>query len=159
MDSTSTETLYRTEDAQQILKIAIARQAEAGELSRAQLFEIASELNITPSDIAAAEQEWLLQQSEQSERRTFDRIRHDRFLSNCVKSGIISSFFMGMSFLTGWGWLAYPIWFLVVRLALAAWRTYFLTEEDYRVAFEQWRQRQTLKRSVAGLLNRWLGVR
>ena len=52
------EEIYRQEDAQQILQLAIARQAEEGELSRVQLFEIAAELNIAPADIQAAELEW-----------------------------------------------------------------------------------------------------
>ena len=39
----SHEILYRSEDAQQILNIAIARQAEAGELTRTQLLEVAAD--------------------------------------------------------------------------------------------------------------------
>lgn len=153
-----TDALYRSEDAQQILKIAIDRQAEAGELTRAQLFEIALELNIAPADLVAAEQEWLLKQGERTERQTFDRMRRDRFRSHVIKSVIMGGFFVVMSALTGWGWLIYPVWFLAARLALAAWKTYFLSEEDYLAAFQQWRQRQHLKRSVTGLVNRWLGV-
>lgn len=158
MNTISTDALYRSEDAQQILKIAIDRQAEAGELTRAQLFEIASELNISPTDLVAAEQEWILQQGERTERQAFDRMRQDRFRSHLIKSTIIGGFFVITSALTGWGWLLFPVWFLAARLALAAWKTYFLSQEDYNVAFQNWRQRQHLKRSVTSLVNRWLGV-
>ena len=46
-----TPDLYASEDAQQILQIAIAKETEAGELTRAQLAEIASELNIAPETL------------------------------------------------------------------------------------------------------------
>ena len=158
MNTIPTEPLYRAEDAQQILKIAIARQAEGGELSRAQLFEIASELNIAPADLAAAEQEWLLQQGERAEQQSFDRMRQDRFRSHLIRSLIIGGLVVALSTVPFLGWVIYSLWFLVARLAVSVWRTYFLGEEDYKAAFQQWRQRQYLKRSVTNLFNRLLGV-
>lgn len=156
--STLTDTLYRSEDAQQILKIAIARQAEAGELSRTQLFEIAAELNIAPADIVAAEQEWLTQQGEQTERQMFDRARQSRFQSRLVKFLIVSVGFLVPYVLTGWTLWLFPILGGGVSMALAGWKTYCLNEEDYNNAFQQWRQRQRLKQSVNSLMNRWLGA-
>jgi hypothetical protein len=50
------------------------------------------------------------------------------------------------------------LWGLGFIIALAAWKTYGLSEEDYNNAFMKWQQRQKLKRSVTGLLNRCLGV-
>lgn len=158
MTATTPETCYCSEDAQQILQIAIARQADGGELTRTQLFEIAAELNIAPSDIVAAEQEWLSRQGELAERQTFERTRQNRFQSRLVKYGIVGGFFFGLKLLTGWTFWLYPILALAVSAALLAWRTYGLSEEDYNSAFQQWRQRQRLKQSVTGLVNRWLGV-
>jgi hypothetical protein len=151
------DTLYRSEDAQQILQIAIARQAEAGELSRSQLFEIAAELNIASADIVAAEQEWLTRQGELAERQKFDRARHNRFQSRLVKHLIIASFLLVL-YLIGWKFMVFPILGLGISIALSAWKTYCLTEEDYHTAFQQWRQRQQLKQSVTSLVNRCLGV-
>ncbi len=154
---TSPEILYRSEDAQQILNIAIARQADAGELTRTQLLEVAAELNIDPADILVAEQEWATRQGELAQRQAFDRIRHGRFRSRLMKSGIMSGFFYALGVYVG-SFFFFPIWGIGFSLALAAWKTYGLSEDAYHEAFTNWRQRQQLKRSVTGLLNRVLGV-
>lgn len=158
--ATASEIYYRSEDAQQILNIAIARQAEAGELTRTQLLEIASELNIAASDIVAAEQEWVLQQGELVERQKFDKARRGRFQSRLVRYGIIGAGLYLLTLFTSISLAAVSpiLWALGFMIALAAWKTYGLSEEDYNNAFIKWRQRQKLKRSVTGLLNRCLGV-
>lgn len=159
MTATTNETYYRSEDAQQILQIAIARQAEAGELTRSQLFEIAAELNIAPADIVAAEQEWQTRQGELLQRQAFDRARQSKFRSRLTKYLIMGGFFLLLDFVTGWhGWSLFLLLAWGVGVALAAWKTYGLTEDDYNTAFQQWRQRQQLKRSVTSLVNRCLGV-
>jgi hypothetical protein len=153
----SHEILYRSEDAQQILNIAIARQAEAGELTRTQLLEVAAELNIDPVDILAAEQEWASRQSELTQRQTFDRLRQGQFRSRLIKSGIMGGFFYALGVYVG-SFFFFPIWGIGFGVALAAWKTYGLGEDAYNAAFLRWRQRQQLKRSVTGLLNRVLGL-
>ncbi len=50
--------VYTTEDIQQILQIAIARQGEDDQLTREQLWEIAQELDLDPQSIQAAESDW-----------------------------------------------------------------------------------------------------
>lgn len=154
-----TETYYRSEDAQQILQIAIARQAEAGELTRSQLFEIAAELNIAPADIVAAEQEWQSRQGELVERQAFDRVRQGRFRSRLGKYLIVGSFFLLLDLLTGWhGWSLVLLLGWGVSVALSAWKTYCSSEDDYNTAFQRWRQKQQLKRSVTTLMNRWFNM-
>lgn len=66
---------YSQEQVQQILNVAIARQASDRQasddaFSRAQLFKIAEELEISPQCLAQAEQAWLIQQSESQQRLT-----------------------------------------------------------------------------------------
>jgi hypothetical protein len=154
----NTETLYRSEDAQQILQIAIARQAEVGELSRSQLFEIAAELNIASADIVAAEREWLTRQGERAERQKFDQARQSRFRSRLTKHLIGAGFFFVLYCLNSWNFLIYPILGIAVSAALSAWKTYCLPDEDYQMAFQQWRQRQQLKHSITSFVNRCLGM-
>jgi len=157
MTTTSREILYRSEDAQQILNIAIARQAEAGELTRTQLLEVAAELNIDPADIAAAEQEWASRQGELAQRQTFERLRQGQFRSRLIKSGIMGGFFYALGVYVG-SFFFLPIWGIGFTVALAAWKTYALSEDAYNAAFQRWQQRQQLKRSVTGLVNRLLGM-
>ena len=152
--------LYRSEDAQQILQIAIARQAEVGELTRTQLFEIAAELNIAPADIQAAEQEWLTRQGESAERTTFDLQRRHRFQQRVAKFAIVNGFLLTVNFLSGWGigFIAYVCLFWGLGMALDAWKTFKLRGEDYEEAFLRWRQRRQLKKSVSSLVNRVLSL-
>lgn len=157
MTATPHEILYRSEDAQQILNIAIARQAEAGELTRTQLLEVAAELNIDPADIVAAEQEWAARQGYLAQRQTFDQLRQGQFRSRLIRSGISSGFFYALGFYVSSVFFL-PIWGIGFGVALAAWKTYGLSEDAYDAAFTRWRQRQQLKRSVTGMLNRFLGL-
>jgi 2TM domain len=152
--------LYRSEDAQQILQIAIARQAEAGELTRTQLYEIASELNIAPADIQAAEQEWMVRQGESIERTAFDLQRRQRFQQRLAKFAIVNGFLISLDLLGGGG-LAWSLYVLLgwgVGMALDAWKTFKLGGEDYEEAFVRWRQRRQLKKSMSTLVNRVLSL-
>ena len=81
---------YSQEQVQQILNVAIARQDYDGEFSRAQLFEIAEELEIPPQCLIQAEQTWLKQQSESQERLAFNAYRQDKLKAQCVRNGITS---------------------------------------------------------------------
>ncbi|MCU0524563.1 MAG: 2TM domain-containing protein [Elainella sp. Prado103] len=163
---TPDDPLYRVEDAQQILQIAIARQVEAGELSRSQLFEIAAELNIDTADIVAAEQEWRLRTGELAEQQVFDQMRHHQFRSRLIRFAIFVGGLVVLNLLLGSSWIGSAIYYLSlllggisgIRLTLAAWKTYGLSEEDYRQAFQRWRQRQQLKRSLTSWVNRRLGL-
>jgi hypothetical protein len=152
---------YQQEDAQQILHLAIARQAEAGELSRVQLFEIAAELNISSADLQAAEQEWLAQRGESVERTEFDQVRRRKFQHHLVKYLIINGFFVVIDLMITGGsltWSRYIALLWGMGLALDAWKTYHSGSEGYETAFQQWRQKRRLKRSVNNLINRWLGA-
>lgn len=153
--------LYRSEDAQQILQIAIARQTEEGELTRTQLYEIAAELNISVVDIQAAEQQWLTRQGEMEERHTFVRFRQSRFQRRLVKYAIVNVFLIALNLLTTPGtlWAVYITLFWGIGVALDAWKTYRAGDLEFEEAFQNWRQRQQLKRSVSTILsrfNRWI---
>jgi hypothetical protein len=158
--TTMTE-LYRSEDAQQILQLAIARQTEVGELSRDQLFEIAAELNIAPADIVAAEQEWLTRRGELEEQRSFDLLRRHKFQQRFVRYLIVCAFLILLNLLTGHtlSWSLYVVLSWGVGVALDAWRTFYLSGEEYEEAFQRWQQKRRLKKTVNNLLNRWLSAR
>lgn len=149
--------LYRSEDAQQILQIAITRQAEAGELTRAQLLEIATELNISPTDLESAEQEWRLRQGEWEERQLFVRLRQSRFKRRLVRYTIVNGLLLALSLISPlsvtfvlcvallWG----------IGVALDAGKTYLLSTEEFEEAFQNWRQRRQLKASFSTIVTRF----
>jgi 2TM domain len=152
--------LYCSEDAQQILHIAIAKQAEAGELTRTQLYEIAAELNIAPSDMQAAEQEWQIRRGESTERQAFDLQRRQRFQQRFARFAIVNGFLLLLNLLLsgGLGWSLYILLGWGVGVALDAWKTFQLSGEDYEEAFIRWRQKRQIKRSVSTLVNRLLSI-
>ena len=87
--------LYASEDAQQILQIAIAKETESGDLTRIQLAEIASELNIAPETLWSAEREWIALKSESSQQHLFNQQRRQNFNSLILFTVLSLGFFGG----------------------------------------------------------------
>lgn len=152
--------LYPAEDVQQILRIAIARETESGELSRGQLLEIAEELGISAATLVAAEQEWNLQKHDLADRNAFERQRQQRFHYGLAQFLIFGGFLTIFNLLTGWHltWLIYLIfgpWAL--KLTWDGWRIYRPNEYSYNREFRRWQWRQRLGRSFNGVIHRLLG--
>lgn len=151
---------YSPEDAQQILHLAIARQVESEEVTRDQLLEIAAELNITPGELATAEREWMLQRGEASDRAAFDGQRRQQFRYRFGRFAIVSTFLVGLDFLTGGGvgWSLYILFPWALGVSLYTWRTFQLQGESYEKAFKRWQQKRRIKTSVTRLLDRVLSA-
>ncbi len=147
---------YRQEDVQQILQIAIARQTEAGELTQAQLQEIAAELGISPTDLQAAEKEWLVQREVVQELTLFNTYRRTRLKDQVVKYAITNGFLLAAILTFHWhSLLAIPIiWGMA--LALEIWRTFQTSGDDYERSLQQWRRKRQIQHSVNRFLDRWL---
>lgn len=156
---TSNEFLYPAEDAQQILQIAIARQTESGELSRAQLLEIAEELGISAQTLLSAEQEWDIKKHEIADQRLFDHQRQERFRHGLARFGVFGIFLVGFNLLIGGGitWLLYLIlgpWALM--LTWDAWRIYRPNGYAYTQEFQRWRRKKRVERAFSGIIRRFL---
>lgn len=153
--------LYKQEDIQQILQIAIARQVESDLITRSQLLEIADELGISSGDLQIAEQEWKLQQGESQERHSFQLHRRSKLYQRVTRFAIVTAFLLifGIIVFSNVQWTLPVILIWGLFLALDAWRTFQTKGEAFEDAFQRWRQRRLLKRSVGNLLNRWLGAR
>ena len=155
------ELLYLAEDAQQILSIAIARQTESGELSRAQLLEIADELGISADTIADAEREWDIKKYEIADQKLFDSQRKQQFQHGLAQFLIVGGGVLVFQLVTGgwlWNWLLYLIfgpWAL--QISWNAWRIYRSNEYIYQQEFQRWRRKQQMKRVVGGAVRRLLG--
>lgn len=155
------EFLYPAEDAQQILRLAIARETESGELSRAQLMEIAEELGISAATLAEAEQEWEIKRYEVADRRLFDSQRKQLLHSDMVQFGLWMVGVLIFQLATG-GWLwngliliVFGIWFL--HIAWDAWRISHPDNHAYQQEFQRWRRKQQMKRAVGGFVRRFIG--
>lgn len=155
----SDEVLYPAEDAQQILQLAIARQTEAGELSRTQLLEIAEELGISAQTLLEAEQEWDIKKYEIADQRLFNRQRREKFYHSLSRFGIFGVFLLAGALLTGGNFLITALFYLAfapwaLKLAWDAWRIYRPNEYVYTQEFQRWRRKQRMERAVNGVMRR-----
>lgn len=151
---------YPSEEAQEILQIAIARHTDQDELTRSQLLEIAEELGISANDLSAAEAEWQIRKQRQADLQAFEQYRRQRFQSHLIRYGIVNLFLMAINYLAAdqLGWSLYIALFWGVGLVLQAWQTYQPNPYRYNQEFEKWRRRQQLKRSFSRFLDWLLGT-
>lgn len=149
---------YHQEDIQQILQIAIARQAYEGEFSREQLLEIAAELEISPECLQAAEREWLAQQSDTKKRQEFNLVRRKKLRQRFGNYTIVNIFFVLLDLVSGGGlsWSLYILLLLSLLLGLDLWNKSQVQGEDYEKAFQSWKRRHQIKRSINTFLDRLL---
>ncbi|AKG23713.1 2TM domain-containing protein [Calothrix sp. 336/3] len=151
---------YTQEDIQQILQLAIARQAKDNnkEFSYTELQEIAGELDIAPELLKMAEFDWQTQQGELQRRQEFDTYRHDRFKKRFGNYIIINGFVVLLDLITGGGisWSLYILVLCGLPVSLDGWNTYQTKGEAYELAFQKWNRKHQIKQTVNSLLNRFL---
>ena len=147
---------YHQEDIQQILQIAIARQAYQGEFSHEQLVEIAEELEISPECLQVAEQEWLAKQADNRHRLEFNQHRRRRLQKRVGNYVIVNAFFVMLSLISSGSlsWLLYISAFWGLFLGLDAWNTYQSQGEDYEKAFLRWQRRNQVQRTINKFIDR-----
>ena len=152
---------YSQEDIQQILSIAIARQADDSEFSYQQLLEIAEELEITPESLQQSEIDWRSQNTIVRQQQKFDLYRGHKLQKKFGNYAIANSFLVAIDLLNGGG-LSLSLYSLLIwgaKVGLDTWNTYYSNSEEYERAFQKWSQRNQLKQSVntlVGNLNKWL---
>lgn len=151
--------LYASEDAQQILQIAIAKETESSELTRLQLAEIAAELNIAPETLWTAEREWIALKSESTQQMLFNQERRQKFQHHLIRYGIFNGFLLLLNLLAGgYGIAAFVALTWGIALALHGWKAYQSSGFKYQKDFENWRRRQQVKQSMSNLFSRLLNA-
>lgn len=150
--------VYQQEDIQQILNIAIQRQAYEGEFTREQLLEIAAELEISPECLQAAEQEWLVKQTNIQKRQDFNLYRRENLQKRVGNYAIANSFFVMLNLLSAGelSWSLYILLFWGLGLGLNAWNTFQAQGEEYERAFQKWYFQHRIKQSVSTFMNKFL---
>jgi 2TM domain len=157
-DSSSPD--YSPLEIQEILQLAIVRQVDDGDrLSRAQLLEVAAELEIEPEAIALAELQWKSRKRDASVREEFDRSRQLKFQQHGWKFAIVNGFLVAVNVMGGplsWSlWIAVP-WGL--GLSLDAYQAYGLAGDAYEKRFLNWQRKRQLKQSWNSLVDRVLPI-
>ena len=147
---------YSQNDVQEILYLAITRTADGSELSRTQLWEIATELDIDPDSLRAAERDWLNSKIIERKRQEFDCYRQERLKQKAVRYAIISGFFLMINFLSSrtLSWSLYTLLLLGLPLSLDTWKAFQTEGEAYEQAFQRWSLKKQMKESLSGLWNK-----
>jgi len=152
VSESTTIQFYHQEELQQILNLAIVRQANGGEFSRTQLVEIAAELGISPANLQLAEQEWRLE---------FEQYRRSQLKQRLGKYIIVNGFLVVINLLSAGqlSWALYILLFWGAGLGLKTWNTYQLQGDAYEKAFQKWYRQQQLNQltqSIFTRLNNWI---
>ncbi len=151
---------YSQEDVQQILKLAIARQADDTdrEFSYQQLLEIAAELNIPLESLQIAEREWVDQRGEIQKRQEFNSYRLGRFKKQLGKYAIVNTLLLVLDLIGGGGlsWSLYVLIIWGIGIGLNGWNTLQTQGEDYEMAFQKWDRKRQIKSSFNNLVDKFL---
>ncbi|BBA79861.1 hypothetical protein RGRSB_1427 [cyanobacterium endosymbiont of Rhopalodia gibberula] len=144
---------YSQNDVQEILHLAITRTADGSELSRTQLWEIATELDIDPDSLRSAERDWLNSKIVERKRQEFDCYRREQLKQKAVRYAIINGFFLIINFLSSGtlSWSLYALLLLGLPLSLDTWKTFQTEGEAYEQAFQRWSLKKQMKESLSGL--------
>ena len=142
---------YSQEEIQEILQLAIARHHTEEELSRQQLWEIAAELEISDSIIQSAERDWLERKALDSQRRSFDLHRRQKFQQKLTKFAIINTFLILFNLIVAGtlSWSLYILLFWGLGVALNGWKTYQSRGEAYEREFQRWNFQNEVKQTVS----------
>lgn len=142
---------YSQEDIQQILQLAIARHHIEDELTRQQLWEIASELEISNAVIQSAEREWLERKALDLQRQAFNLHRRQKFKQKLTKFAIINTFLLGFNLVAAGSltWSLYILLFWGLGVALNGWKAYQSHGEAYEREFQRWSFQNEVKQTVA----------
>ncbi|MGF2036588.1 MAG: 2TM domain-containing protein [Nostoc sp. CmiVER01] len=150
---------YSQDDVQQILQLAIARQADDKdtEFSYEQILEIAAELEILPESLKLAERDWVIQQGQVQRRKAFDAYRIRRFQKRLGNYAIFNGFFILLNLITGGGisWSLYILLFCGLPVGLDVWNTFQMKDEEYEMAFQKWNRKHEIKKTISTVLNKW----
>lgn len=156
---------YSEEQVDQILRYALAKRTNGQNLTKQQIYEIASDMGVSEADFLVAIQEWQSQQAVHKERVEFDKFKKKSLQSNLLKYVIVNSFLVALNLFTSGsiGWAIYPLLFWGLALALDAWVTYQIDSEEYEKQFQKWLQKQRraqlttqIKEKLTTSLEEWL---
>ena len=135
---------YYPEQVDQILRYALAKRTNGQNLTKQQVYEIASDMGISEADFLTSVQEWQSTQAVRTEQAEFDKYKKKSFQSSVLKYAIFNSFFLALNLFTsgGIGWAIYPILFWGLAVVLDAWVTYQTESEEYEKQFQKWLRKQ-----------------
>jgi len=147
---------YTQEEVQQILHLAIAQSCDREELSREQLWEIATELEIDSETLQKAELDWLNGRFLDKKRQEFNIYRRELLKHKATKYAIVNAFLLTIDLISGGtlSWSIYILLFWGIGLSLDTWKTFQSKGDAYEQAFQKWNLKNEMKQSMVTLWNK-----
>lgn len=147
---------YTQEEVQQILHLAIAQQSDREELSREQLWEIATELEIDSETLQKAELDWLNGRFLDKKRQEFNTYRRELLKNKATRYAIVNAFLLTIDLISGGtlSWSIYILLFWGIGLSLDTWKTFQSRGDAYEQAFQKWNLKNEMKQSMVTLWNK-----
>ena len=138
---------YQNEEVQEILQLALLQRSDGGEVSRAQLLEIAEELDIPLDILQAAERDWLERQAESGQRQDFERDRWILLKQQIGQFAIANGFLvlLNLAMDRSLSWSLYVLLLWGMGLSLKLWQTAQTTGNAYERAYGRWQRRRQIK--------------
>ncbi|MCG9892298.1 MAG: 2TM domain-containing protein [Thermosynechococcaceae cyanobacterium MS004] len=152
--------VYTQEDIQNILNLAIAEHTYQGEFSRSQLFEIGSDLGISPEILQKAEQSWVRTSQDLAKRDEFKRHERAKLQRKAVRFAMVNGSLITLNALMGFGfaWSLYIFVLWGLFLGLKTWSVFTLEGEAYERAFQRWYRSHQVRTVMNRWLDRWLSA-
>jgi hypothetical protein len=144
---------YRPEEIQEIIKLAVTREAYDGELSRQHLVEIAQELGISEHSLQLAERDWLNDRIVLEKKQAFNLYRKRIFKQKAIKYLLINAFFVLINLISAGtlSWSIYILAFFGLKLSLDIWQVSQTEGDDYEKAFQNWERKRQIKQTLETL--------
>lgn len=158
---------YSDEEAQEILRQSIAKQAQAGGfhsehaqdeglvapgITSDQLAKMAAELGISAEVVRETEQNWQLRQAEEADMKAFIAHRRQEFTEHLYAYGIVNAFLLAINYFTEHRitWAIFPLLGWGLGLLFSAREAYVTSGEEFDDEFEKWREKRAKKRKRTG---------
>ncbi|NUN65705.1 2TM domain-containing protein [Pseudanabaena biceps] len=150
---------YSDEQVDEILRYALAKRTNGQNLSKQQIYEIASDMGVSETNFLAAIQEWQSHQGTRQERIDFDNYKKKSFRANFLKFVIVNSFLVALNLLTSGkiDWSTYPLLLWGLKVALDAWVINQSESEEYQKQFLKWQRKQKREQLTAQITNQITG--
>ncbi len=144
---------YSEEESRRILQEALEHQNNEREFSREQLLEMAEELDISPDNLARAEEKWLNETKIDEELLEFNRHRRQQFNQQCISYGIVMTFLFFINLFTSpeFFWVVFPLlgWGMALAFQFAEVRK--MGGQTYEKELEKWRTKRQIEGSTKRL--------
>lgn len=150
---------YSDEEAEEILRRSIARQAQQGGflsehaaadaqarpgVTPERLQQMAAELGVSPATLQQAEADFRQQRATEEEHRAFRQHRRDEWIEHLVTYVVVNAFLLALNWYRQHAitWALFPLLGWGIGVALNTLEQFQTSGDDYEKEFLKWRKKR-----------------